>query len=417
MRTFSNLSVVLAVALLTALSSCISDKCSTTETFWVFEPVYMMPDSVRQVTLEEPRNLEEPGKIYVYGQLLFVNELWDGVHIIDNSNPSNPVPLKFLRIPGNVDIAIRNGYLYADNGPDLIAFNLADPASPSVTGRVEGVFQNQYPWTEDGIVVGYERSLQTVDIDCENGFAIGFPQEEALFFSVDANAAGAFAGTGVGGSLARFTILNDYLYAIDESRLHAYALSNPAVPVQASITDVGWGIETIFPLAPNLFIGANDGMYIFSASNPAQPQQLAVFQHARACDPVFVDGDLAYVTLRDGTECQGFQNQLEVIDISTLTDPRLLEIFPMHHPIGLSIAHDHLYLCEDDQGLKVFEVTDWRQIGDGPVAHLRDRSAVDVITLESRNLAIVVGEEGIQQFDISTPDSPELLSTLSLSKP
>ena len=37
-----------------------------------------------------------------------------------------------------------------------------------------------------------------------------------------------------------------------------------------------------------------------------------------SCDPVVVQGDYAFVTLRGGTECQGFSNQLDIIDISTL---------------------------------------------------------------------------------------------------
>jgi hypothetical protein len=42
-------------------------------------------------------------------------------------------------------------------------------------------------------------------------------------------------------------------------------------------------------------------MFIYDNSNPQAPVQLGVFQHARACDPVFASGDRAYVTLRDGT--------------------------------------------------------------------------------------------------------------------
>ena len=54
-------------------------------------------------------------------------------------------------------------------------------------------------------------------------------------------------------------------------------------------------------------------------SNPASPQLLSTYAHVNSCDPVVVEGDIAYVTLRSGNTCAGFTDQLDVIN---LQDPK-----------------------------------------------------------------------------------------------
>jgi hypothetical protein len=418
------LTLTAGLLLLIGASSCLKDRCEATRAFIAYEPVWATSEELLDIGQEPPRPLDNPGKIYLLGDLLFVNELWEGVHIFDNSNPGQPQAIGFLRIPGNVDIAIRNGLLYADNGPHLVALDLTQPAAPELVYREEGVFQNRMTQQDEGFLLYYEQTDEVVEVACNEdvwltehwtrGNTQFFSSEILFSAAADALNAAVQTGAGTGGSLARFTIMGDHLYAIDQASLYVYDLKVPASPQRASTVNVGWGIETVFPVAPNLFIGAEDGMYIFDASNPLQPVQLSVFEHALACDPVFMDGDIAYVTLRDGNECRGFVNQLDVVDISKLTDPRLLASYAMHNPIGLSVADEHLYLCDNQEGLKVFEVSPWQNIGQGPVGWVSDFTAVDVITVPAKQLAIVVGPAGIEQFDISEPAQARRLSTIPI---
>src|SRR5688572_8730163 len=73
-----------------------------------------------------------------------------------------------------------------------------------------------------------------------------------LFFACekDSNSSAApeyNSGTGTGGSLARFTIVGNYLYIADHSMVNIYDISDPASPVLFETEDVGFGVETIFP--------------------------------------------------------------------------------------------------------------------------------------------------------------------------
>lgn len=149
-------------------------------------------------------------------------------------------------------------------------------------------------------------------------------------------------------------------------------------------------------------------MYIFDNSNPLKPTQLSVFQHARACDPVFVEGDLAYVTLHAGTPCDGNQNQLDIIDVKDLKNPKLLKTHPMHRPNGLSVVDGIVYLCEDDEGLKVLNAKNWNKLD--LLSHLKHFTAYDVIALQ--NTAIVIGKNGFYQYDITNPAKLKELSRI-----
>lgn len=78
------------------------------------------------VEIEDLREIVKSGKIYVYGNTLLVNEVNRGIHIIDNSDKNNPINKAFIKLWGNLDIAVKDGYLYADSFTSLFVFNVRD---------------------------------------------------------------------------------------------------------------------------------------------------------------------------------------------------------------------------------------------------------------------------------------------------
>jgi len=95
--------------------------------------------------------------------------------------------------------------------------------------------------------------------------------------------------TGVSGSISLFTIIDDYLYIVENGRLlHPFNISNPGLP---SVNDpvVVWGnVETLFPYNGYIFMGTPSGMIIYETSNPTVPTYVSSLSHARGCDPVVV---------------------------------------------------------------------------------------------------------------------------------
>ncbi len=419
---FKNLVLCLAVAVL--FTSCLEDQCTRTTTFIQYDPVYIPVDEIRPgIDVTDVRELVDPGLIYVYKDYLLVNERTEGIHVFDNSDPSSPVNLGFIEIPGNRDMVVKNDVLYADLYLDLVSIDIKDPLNPSIIGRTDGVFSGFYPFHEEaGYVVEYVPTERTVEVDCNDGrwgqpWFIG--ANDQLFLSSDVSATSGQSVvaevTGVGGSMARFTLAKDYLYALDDYRMRVFNIEG-AMPELENTVEVDWGIETLFPYGDYLFIGANAGMFIMDNKTPTSPSLLARFEHAESCDPVFVTDDIAYVTLRGGSLCGGWNNQLDVIDVSDIDNPRLMRSYPMDHPHGLAVVDETLYLCEGQFGLKVFDVEDKMTIAGNLLDHIRNLHGFDVIALDNGNHLIVIGMDGLYQFDATDKNNLVEISRIDVNR-
>ena len=115
----------LFVAVMLTFSACIKDTCKQLHTYTYYEPVYKTKEEVRANIKSNPaRSIENPGKIYTFGKYIFLNEVDKGIHVIDNTNPSQPKNIFFIDIPGNLDIAVKGNILYADLYTDLVAIDI-----------------------------------------------------------------------------------------------------------------------------------------------------------------------------------------------------------------------------------------------------------------------------------------------------
>ncbi|MGB6269547.1 MAG: hypothetical protein WBF67_11125 [Olleya sp.] len=158
--------------------------------------------------------------------------------------------------------------------------------------------------------------------------------------------------TGQGGSLARFTIFNDYLYTVDNQDLNVFNISNNEQPVQVNEVNIGFNIETLFNYKEYLFIGSQNGMFIYSVDNPEQPQFLSEAQHFTACDPVVANFTHAFVTLHSDIGCGNTLNQLQIYDVADLQNPILISTRNLTRPIGLGLYNNYLIVCDDE--VKIF---------------------------------------------------------------
>ena len=219
------------------------------------------------------------------------------------------------------------------------------------------------------------------------------------------------ANNGVGGSMARFAIMDNYLYTVSNSTMKVFDISQAQQPRQVNSVKLGLNIETIFPYNNMLFIGSRTGMHIYDNANPTQPVFLSQYQHVQSCDPVVVQGSYAYVTLRDGTDCRFGQNLLDVINIANPRVPVRERTFPMLNPHGLGIDGNVLFVCEGDHGLKVFDATD-------PVNLVEKQFIKGVRTYDVipyNKVMLVVGKDGLMQYDYSDANNPRLLSMIPLA--
>ncbi len=409
------------VATIFCLQGCLKDTYQKTYTYTYYKPVYKTTDEVRaNIKSSEPADIKQAGKIYIRGQYIFLNDVDKGIHIIDNSNPAQPKNIGFINIPGNMDLAVKGNTLYADLYTALIAIDITDPHHIVLKKVIESVFPHRYYngyFTPDStkVIASWEKRDTTVT---EKG-RLGMEKNAGLliYTAADVNprffssfASSSSSPYGAGGSMARFTLINNTLYTVGSSDLNVFNISNLSDPAYITNKNIGWNIETIYPFQNKLFIGSTTGMFIYDVSNPSNPKQEGQFSHFTSCDPVIADGQYAYATLRTGNRCNGFVNELDVIDINNLSNPVLKKSYNMTNPHGLSKDGNILFVCDGNDGLKIYNAANATNLQ--LIKTFAGIDTYDVIAYSG--IAIVVAKDGLYQYDYSDINNINLLSKITI---
>ena len=127
-------------------------------------------------------------------------------------------------------------------------------------------------------------------------------------------------------------------------------------------------------------------MFIYEVSNPALPQYRSSIDHLTGCDPVVVDGDYAFLTLRGGNTCGQPESILEVIDVSDRSNPFIVRDYTMQSPYGLGFKEQLLFVSDGDNGFHIYDKSDPTDLQ--LIDVIEDINVFDVIPLEERLLAI-----------------------------
>ena len=402
------------VPLLLVLLSCSNDKVKYEMVTVATPEILSKADFRNSVEVLGPQNIDEAGKIYAYSNYIFVNDKFEGVHIIDNTNPATPQTIAYIKIPGNVDISIKNDYLYADSSVDLLVFDISNITSIQLVERLEDVFS----------VYDYQIPVEAEDInwnnfDYENQVIVGWTvtQErreinnnmDDIWLETGGFDTANSGEVGTGGSLARFQIVDDYLYTVGSYEMAIFNIADLTQPVLENTQYSGWNIETMFQAEGYLYLGATNGMYIYSLENPSSPEFISEFAHWEGCDPVVVDGDYAYLTLRGGNACGQMESVLEVIDISNKSYPELVATYTLENPYGLGLKDNLLFVCDGTAGLKVFDRTNPVELT--LISTFEDIQAKDVIPLQ--DVLLMIGDEVLYQYEY-TENNINHLSTYQL---
>ncbi len=414
-----------------SMQSCLKDKA--TKTYKVYAPVTESLSSIKsKIKNSSPQSISQIGKISVLNNYIFLVSPNKGIHIIDNSNTSAPVNKSFIVLPGCYDIAITGNILYADCYSDLVAIDISNPTSVKIVKSILNQFPDKrsaYGYFVDSTqaIVDWAIKDTVVKQSVENPNDYIYGRGGGIYYlndiSASVNSSSSGKNVGTNGSMARFAILNNYLYTVSTSTLSCIKIANPQDPIVASQLAIGWNIETIYPFKDKLFIGSQTGMNIYDVKNPSVPVYLTGFSHARVCDPVIADSNYAYVTLHtDATDnnnnnttfislrCTGgTTNELDVLDISNLSQVKQIQQYILTRPNGLGKEGNTLIVCDGSDGLKIFDASDPSNL------ILKQKIALantyDVICMDG--VALVSTANAFYQYDYSDINNVKLLSKLS----
>lgn len=429
----SKLKFILFGVLAIILTACESGE-TVKVTYKINEPVFMNKTAFRSSVKvkTQAEDIQKLGKICFYDGYLYISEPEKGIHIIDNRNPSNPLNIGFIEVLGNADLAIRNNMLYADSYVDLVWFDITNPATPVLKDRLKDIFPTALPIMENFygydynqvtegkdtcIVVGWNVVERTEDMKDYRGTWWGGWNGGGIVFgpmeSMDMVATPSGTGTGINGSMSRFALYNNKLYTVLNNQMTIFDLTGEKPTKATESFYIGWNVETIFSYEDNLFMGTPTGMLIYSVTNPLKPEFKSYSSHAYGCDPVVVDNDIAYVTIHSGNTCGQNSNELLLVDVSNVKEPKLIVSYGMVSPKGLGVDAGKLFLCDD--GLKIFQITsNPDNLKSNLIKHIPDMDGYDLIPYN--NTLMMIADDALYQYDYTDTANIRLLSRLAFAK-
>ncbi|MEM6379546.1 MAG: hypothetical protein AAF705_15175, partial [Bacteroidota bacterium] len=137
-------------------------------------PIYADFEIWDEILSLPPQPIENLGKIYYKDPYIFVNERFKGIHVLDNSDPNNPVPIAFIQVFGSEDIAVNGDILYVDNYTDLVAVDISDLNNVKEVNRVKDLYSRESKAFPEGYS-GYFECVEEI-----KGFVVGWEEAELL---------------------------------------------------------------------------------------------------------------------------------------------------------------------------------------------------------------------------------------------
>ncbi|OHD55823.1 MAG: hypothetical protein A2Y33_14410 [Spirochaetes bacterium GWF1_51_8] len=348
-----------------------------------------------------------PGKIWIQGDTLFVNDRYTGVHIYDIADPSAPVHTGFILISNNIDIAVLGDTLYADSYGNLLVYDISTLSNIRLMKTISNAVTFNYDYffgvwyDEFGMPLYYDDYYG-------GGFGCMCMSAPSAMPSYSADGGGS---SGQGGSTARFAVYNNqYLYTLkDGSVIKGYNITVTTNPVAISSGAYipNSDAETLFPYEHYLFVGASTGVYIYSLLDPDNPAYVSQMLHVRAMDPVVVQSNIAYVTLRNAMEYPW--NRFEIIDLGDFTNMTVLSAVPMNYPYGLTVRGKYVYICDSYNGIEICDISNPSEVS--RINFYPGFATYDAIAYG--DLLIITGNE-VRIYSLTNTNSaiPEYLSAL-----
>lgn len=245
----------------------------------------------------------------------------------------------------------------------------------------------------------------------------------ALFSCTSGNFWGETNEGQIVGKYKTLVSVDNYLYAVNNSQLITFDMTDKENPVEIDKKDVGENIENLYETEKVLFIGSQTNLHIYDIKANGIPEEASSTAYLEfgdditVCDPVAASNDMAYVTLSSSfwvsdNGCPNLVNlnELRAYDVKDINNPKLVNTQQMENPLGLSIDGDYLFVSEGNSGFKVYEIDHTGSMN--YVAANLDGSSYDLFAKDGKLL--VVSEEEIRQYDYSNINDIVLYSKLSL---
>jgi hypothetical protein len=95
-----------------------------------------------EISLLAPIAYENLGAIVYREPYIFINELYRGIHVVDNTDRTQPSRVAFISIPGCTSFTLKEDNIFADSGRDLVTAKYSN-GQVAELNRIEDFFSGR----------------------------------------------------------------------------------------------------------------------------------------------------------------------------------------------------------------------------------------------------------------------------------
>ncbi len=372
--------------------------------------------------------------IFVEGSRAYVAAGFSGLHIIDVTNPANPVEVGSYDSPGDavgVYVVGATAYL-ADSQSGLRVVNVSNPASPAelsfydTPGEARGVtVVGSIAYVADGasglrlINVANLASLTEIGFYDTPGEARGVTVFGAIAYVADrfsglrvVDASNPAKPSEVGffntfGEALRVTLLGTTAYVADGfSGLEIVNIANSANPTALGSFNEGGEVRDLVVIGATAYLANKRiGLRMLDVANPASLNKLGIYHSLGALAGIAVANGMAY--LADG------YSGLQIVNIANPDRPEVVGVFNAPaYVVGVYVVGTTAYLANYSRGLRIIDASNPAN----PV-EIGFFSPSDTIygVYVVGNLAYLAGSTGLYIINLVDPANPTQLGFFAAS--
>lgn len=326
-----------------SLFSCTNNLNNGNVSFYsAYKPILMDRSELEQsIYLMQEREIDTIFKVGFLADLILLGEIYYGIHILDNSIPTNFRYLGFINIPGIIDFVVKDSMIYANNSVDLIAIKLVSPEQIVLTQREKNVFPELSP--PDGRKPNpiFMRSQRL-----ENTEIIAWVRDKNIdlldsLFIVN----------------NLLSVFNDYLLGIIGQNLVVYKIQDDLLEYK-SFTRVNIDVNyKLFSVDQYFMCIGLSSLRVLSLEldNPILKKEYFGISPANYIDfRKFSESYYMLVSFHYDPFYWNTTNQVEIYNLGNFNTISLDTIIKLNYPLDVKIKDSLFFVC--DQGIKIFKL-------------------------------------------------------------
>jgi len=332
----------------------------------------------QSIYLMQEREIDTIFKVGFLADLILLGEIYYGIHILDNSIPTNFRYLGFINIPGIIDFVVKDSMIYANNSVDLIAIKLVSPEQIVLTQREKNVFPELSP--PDGRKPNpiFMRSQRL-----ENTEIIAWVRDKNIdlldsLFIVN----------------NLLSVFNDYLLGIIGQNLVVYKIQDDLLEYK-SFTRVNIDVNyKLFSVDQYFMCIGLSSLRVLSLEldNPILKKEYFGISPANYIDfRKFSESYYMLVSFHYDPFYWNTTNQVEIYNLGNFNTISLDTIIKLNYPLDVKIKDSLFFVC--DQGIKIFKLdSSYNQI------YYQPADAYNLFLKDS--LLITIGSKNLTQYHL-----------------